>query len=182
MVMSGTLKKVQAATAGSRMLAAVALLPALAVAWQSAVLVRDDLAFTASQTEVSFWGRGDYRPTPATRQRTEHAVEALLADNPSQPDYLELAAGLYAWQGYWVQDPEQAAEYNRRAVRAQYAAQVARPAYRPGWELLMEYAGRNGDLRMIGLAGERLAALRPASTAAAVNPMPAAGLQQNITR
>lgn len=160
----------QAAPTGARVLAVAALAPALAVAWQSTALCQRDLAFTAAETEVSFWGRGEYLPGSATRQRTERAVEALLAESPAQPDYLQLAASLFAWQGYWASDPWRETGYIRRAVEAQWAAQENRSAYRPGWELLETYADRAGDSATAELARTRLAALHSRSSSAAPNP------------
>jgi len=163
--MSSTPPAAQFPHPGARLLAAAALLGALAVTWQSARLLQLDLAFTAAATEVSFWGRRGYQPTPVTRRDTERSVEALLAASPTQPDYLELAASLYDWQGYWATDPAQAADYNRRALQAQYTAQLSRPAYGPGWAALAEQAARIGDRATGELARERLAALRAGQTA-----------------
>ncbi len=163
--MSSTPQAAQPPRPGARLLAAAALLPALTVAWQSWHLMQQDLAFTAAETEVSFWGRAGYLPSPATRQRTERTMETLLAASPAQPDYLELAASLYSWQGYWSANAAQAGEYDRRALQAQYAAQLSRPAYRPGWEGLVEQAIRIGDRAMSELAGARLAALRTGQAA-----------------
>jgi hypothetical protein len=116
----------------------------LVVAWQSVGLARRDLAFTRSATEVSFWGRGDYRPDEATRIRTGRELEELLAQVPGHPAYLGLAANYYAWQGYWAGASMAGPDFARRAVEAQYRAQQSRPAYRQGWEKMIGYASRAG--------------------------------------
>ena len=144
-------------------LAALAL--AITLAWQSATLFRLDLAFTAAETELSFWGRGDYQPTDATRERVQRELEALLAAAPSHPEYLSLAAYHDAWLAYREDDPAAARPYALRAVHTQYLAQQSRPAYRQGWEKMVRYARRAGstaDADALGiLAQKRLDAWQP---------------------
>jgi hypothetical protein len=115
---------------------------AVTVAWQSATVFRLDLAFTAAETELSFWGRGDYQPDDASRQRTARALEALLVEAPRHPDYLALAAYHDAWRAYREDDPTLAQPYAVRALNNQYGAQLNRPAYRQGWEKMVGYARR----------------------------------------
>ncbi len=126
----------------ARSLAVAAFLAAIAVAWQSATLFRLDLAFTATETEVSFWGRDNYQPTGATREHTDQALEALLAAAPDHPDYLALAAYQEAWRAYSSYDPALAHMHALRAMNLQFLAQESRPAYRQGWVKLVEYARR----------------------------------------
>lgn len=113
----------------ARATAAIALLAALAVVWQGLNLFQRDLAFTAAETEVSFWGRGEYQPTAATRERTGAQLQALLAANPTHPEYQLLAASYYAWQAYWTDNEELEQRFTRRAEQARKAARQSRPAY-----------------------------------------------------
>jgi hypothetical protein len=156
---------------------------AVTVAWQAATVLRLDLAFTAAETELSFWGRGDYQPEDATRQRTAQALEALLAAAPRHPDYLAQAAYHDAWRAYREDDPALAQPYALRALHNQYGAQQARPAYRQGWEKMVGYARRAAvaaegvadgafeaaeSAAVLGaLAQQRVDALQPAAAEAA---------------
>ena len=111
--------------------AVLALGLAIILAWQSAKLFHQDLAFTAVETEVSFWGRVDYQPDAQTRERVGKTLEGLLKEVPSHPGYLMLAASYYAWQAHWAETPELKYDYNRRAEAAKNAARQSRPAH-PG--------------------------------------------------
>lgn len=149
--------------------ALAALVLALTGVWQSATLFRLNLAFTSAETELSFWGRGKYQATEATRRRISHAMGELLAAAPGHPDYLALAAYHDAWLAYREDDPTLARPYALRAMKTQYLAQQSRPAYRQGWVKLVEYARRAGpdneDALALGrLAQQRLEALEPAPT------------------
>ena len=168
-------------TAGaSAGLAIAALGMAVTVAWQSATVFRLDLAFTAAETELSFWGRGDYQPDDASRQRTAQALEALLAVAPRHPDYLALAAYHDAWRAYREDDPTLAQPYAVRALNNQYGAQLNRPAYRQGWEKMVGYArraavaaesaaeGAESAAALGTLAQQREDALQPVAGAAAL--------------
>ena len=152
-------------------LAATALAIASWLAWYGADLFCQDLAFTAARTEVGFWGRGDYQPASSTRAAMEASVAALLARAPAQPDYLTLAANLYAWQAFWAADPALQRAYRLRSVKAQYAAQESRPAYRLGWQTMIGYAAdTEGAEAWLQMAEQRLAVL-----AAGAGSLPAAG-------
>ena len=152
-------------------LTASALALALWLGWGSANLLWQDLAFAAARTEVGFWGRDDYQPTMSTRVATEASLAALLSRAPAQPDYLTLAANLYAWQAYWADQPALQSAYRMRSVRAQYAAQKSRPAHRQGWQKMIRYAAdTEGAEAWLRIAERRLAAL-----AAGVRSQPAAG-------
>ena len=144
-------------------LAALAL--AITLAWQAATLFRLDLAFTAAETELSFWGRGNYQPTAATREHIQRELDALLAAAPGQPNYLALAAYHDAWLAYREDDPDAARPYALRAASAQFGAQQNRPAYRQGWEKMVGYARRAGSSKeaaaLGALAQQRLDALQP---------------------
>jgi len=161
-------------TAGaSAGLAIAALGMAVTVAWQSATVFRLDLAFTAAETELSFWGRGDYQPDDASRQRTARTLEALLIEAPRHPDYLTLAAYHDAWRAYREDDPTLAQPYAVRALNNQYGAQLNRPAYRQGWEKMVGYARRAGGVAegaesAAALAQQRVDALQPVAGAAAL--------------
>ena len=123
-------------------LAAATLALAITVAWQSATVYRLDLVFNRTETELTFWGRGDYQPLDATRVRTARELDALLAQAPAHPDYLALAAYHEAWLAYREDDPALAQPYALRAVKAQFFAQQNRPAYRQGWAKMVRYARR----------------------------------------
>ena len=146
-------------TPAAAALALAALGLAVTLAWQAATLFHLDLAFTATETELSFWGRGDYQPAEATRETTRRDLDALLAAAPEHPDYLTLAAYHAAWLAYWEDDPTVARPYALLAVDNQYAAQQNRPAYRQGWAKLVEYSRRAASDRG-ALAKHRVEALR----------------------
>jgi hypothetical protein len=129
-------------TIGRSGLAAATLALAIALAWQSATVYRLDLAFTRTETELTFWGRGDYRPPDTTRKRTARELDALLARAPAHPDYLALAAYHEAWLAYREDDPALARPHALRAVNAQFSAQQSRPAYRQGWAKMVGYSRR----------------------------------------
>ncbi len=146
-------------------LALAALILAITAAWQSADLFRLDLAFTAVETELSFWGRGNYQPGEATREHTARALDTLLARAPDQPDYLALAAYHSAWLAYEEDVPEIARSHALEAAQTQLLAQQRRPAYRQGWEKMVGYARRAGSAERAAalrdLARRRLDALQP---------------------
>ena len=119
------LKRLAATRAG----AFAALLLAVTITWQGLALLQRDLAFSAAETEVSFWGREDYQPTEATRQRTGRQLEALLATAPEHPEYQLLAASYYAWRAWWADDAELEAQYTRMGQQAREIARQSRPAY-----------------------------------------------------
>ena len=121
---------------------ALALVLVLALGWQAARLFRLDLLFTATASEVSFWGRGTYQPDQPVRERTGRELQRLLKASPAQPDYLTLAASYYSWEAYRAPNAAVANKYDRLALDAQYAAQLSRPAYRQGWEKMIGYASR----------------------------------------
>lgn len=146
----------------SRALVATILLISLYTASRAADLLRQDLAFTAVQTEVSFWGRGDYQPARPVRTDLGRRLDTLLADSPAQPDYLTVAASYFAWQAFWAETLELEQDYSRRALRAQYTAQQSRPAYRRGWVIMLGYAARDGGApEQMALARQRVSALEP---------------------
>ena len=162
----GVMRLCEAGGRGNRYAALLALALALAVivAWQSATLFRLDLAFTKTETELSFWGRGDYRPTDATLRHSQQELDALLARAPTHPGYLTLEAYHDAWLGYRTDDPAVARRYALRAVNAQFSAQQSRPAYRQGWAKMVGYARRAGGIEGAGALGsfaqQRLDALQ----------------------
>ncbi|MCB1848604.1 MAG: hypothetical protein KDI04_14835 [Halieaceae bacterium] len=113
----------------SRAAAALALLLALAVVEQGFSLFQRDLAFTAAETEVSFWGEGNYQPTAAKREWVGQQVGELLAEAPGHPEYQLLAASYYAWQAYWAEDPKLEQQYTHKGQQAREYARQSRPAY-----------------------------------------------------
>lgn len=131
-------------------LTAAALVVAITVAWQSATVISQDLAFTAAETELSFWGRDNYQPADSSREDTQKVLETLLAAAPNHPDYLALKAYHEAWRAYSAYDPRITHMHVLRAMRLQLSAQEARPAYRQGWVKLVEYARRAGGYKEVG--------------------------------
>ena len=109
---------------------------------QEIKLFLDDLSFGRLETEVSFWGRGEYRPTESTIQRTGLAIESLLDGRPGHPDYLSIKANRSAWLAYWAESGEQQRYYSSQSVSAQLSALESRPAHLPDWRALADYAVR----------------------------------------
>ena len=112
-----------------RSAAALALLLALAMVEQGFSLFQRDLAFTAAETEVSFWGQGDYQPTVEKREWVGQQLGELLAESPGNPEYQLLAASYYAWQAWWTDDPELEQQYTQKGQQARELARQSRPAY-----------------------------------------------------
>lgn len=133
------------------------LLVALTVTIQAARLISEDLLFVRAETELGFWGRGTYHPTPATIRRTDKMLSDLWSAVPANPQYLALRANYAAWQGYWAEDYQQGQQFSRQAVQAQHAALESRPAHRHSWAKMVEYASRIRDGKpMRSAAQERL--------------------------
>ena len=107
--------------------------------------MQQDLRFTETETEVSFWGRGNYQPTEATVLRTNLAMDHLLNATPHHPAYLSLQANSYAWQAYWAENSETTREFSEKAVQLQTSAQQSRPAHLQSRAKLAEYAARLQD-------------------------------------
>lgn len=139
----------------AKLLAGSVLALALVGVVQTAQLFRQDLRFSNAETEVSFWGRGNYHPDETTVGRTTGSITALLVIHPSQPDYLALQGAAAVWLAYWAEDDKAQAHFSRQSVAAQYAALEARPAHQRSWKKLAEYVGRSGN-------NEELAALAQA--------------------
>jgi len=130
---------------------------------RSASLMRQNLLFTRAQTEVSFWGRGDYHPEQKTIARTVKQLESLLLSAPTQPDYLGLQANAAVWLAYWSEDGAASTRTVQQAVSSQYAALQTRPAHRYSWEKLEEYLARSAateqNIALATLTQSRLSAL-----------------------
>lgn len=126
----------------ARLFGSLPLIAALAGVVQAVNLFSQDLIFTRTQTEVSFWGRGSYRPEPETMILTRQALDQLLAGAPANPEYLALQANYVAWQGYWAEDFREAQAFGLEALDAQHAALESRPAHRHGWAKMIEYSSR----------------------------------------
>lgn len=129
----------------ARLLALSALLLAITGACAGLFTVRQDLAFTRAQTEISFWGRGSYVPEAATIARTGHSVDALLAQSHGHPQYLALAAEYAIWRSHWAQDMAHKSSFAGQALSRQAAALQSRPAHRQSWLKMVEYASRTRD-------------------------------------
>jgi len=144
----------------ARLITTPLLLLALLGVYAGVVTFQQDLAFTAVQTEISFWGRENYQPEPKIIRHTGHTIDTLLQQAPLHPDYLGLGAKFDAWQAYWAIDPDERANFNQTAVQSQYKAMLSRPAHRQGWSMMLEYASRTEDSEaMLATAQARLQAL-----------------------
>jgi pectin methylesterase-like acyl-CoA thioesterase len=124
------------------MMAVIALAVTVAGLVYSASLIQQNLLFTHAQTEVSFWGRGDYQPTSTTIAHTVQQLESLLQREPKQPDYLGLQANAFVWLAYWADDGGVRVKTVQQAIDSQYAALQFRPAHRYSWVKLGEYLPR----------------------------------------
>lgn len=146
----------------TRLLSVPVLLLALGGTLYAGELFRRDLLFTRLETEVGFWGRGDYQPRPETIQRTGRSLNTLVESAPNNPLYLALQANYAAWRGFWSEDPALGQQFTGRAIAAQRASLESRPAHRQSWVKMLQYASRykeGGEAR--ALAKARLAALQP---------------------
>ena len=124
-----------------RSVAIVPLFLLVIIAGLSAQMVRNHLAFTQLETEVSFWGRGEYLPTERTRERTAQGIEQLVQAAPRNADAQVLHASQLAWESYWQQSPDLA----ESAIKAQQQALDWRPARPQDQRLMVEYKERAGD-------------------------------------
>lgn len=146
----------------ARPAAAIMLLLAVTGVYVGASSCAQNLAYTRAQTEISFWGRGDYQPTPQVIGDTGQNLQALLQEAPRHPENLTLQAYFTAWQAYWSPDLNTRDALNREAVEIQYLALLSRPAHRQGWLKMVEYASRASSAEMmLQLAQNRLASLQP---------------------
>ena len=143
--------------------AAPLLALALATSWQAVALFTQNLQFTAAQTEIGFWGRGEYQPTPAAVARTRAELNSLLRPDSGNPEYSSLQARFSAWQGFRAATVEQSLALNAEAMAFQLNALQARPAHRQGWQKMLEYASRTPDgAAMLAPAQARVQLLQPA--------------------
>jgi hypothetical protein len=144
------------------MLVVVLILTLLLVA-QGLRLFQQDLAFTAAETELSFWGRENYQPLQPAIVRTGQRIDALLQQNPQHSSYLELHAYYLSWLGFWTDDVEQRFSFNDQAMQTQYRALQTRPADRQAWLKMVEYSARTVDGEaLLAEAQSRARALGPA--------------------
>ena len=149
-------------TSPSRLIAAPILVLALVAAYTGLTTFAQDLAFTNTQTELTFWGRDSYQPEPETIKYTGQAIDALLQNAPGHPEYLGLQANYAAWRAYWATDTIERVSFSQQAVQSQHAALQSRPAHRHGWSKMVEYASRASDGEvMLQQAQARLRALQP---------------------
>lgn len=150
------------ATVLYRLMLVVVLMLTLLLIAQGLRLFQQDLAFTAAETELSFWGRENYHPLQPTIKRTGQTIDALLQQAPQHASYLELQAYYLSWLGYWSEDVEQRLRFNDQAVQTQYRALQARPADRQAWLKMVEYSARTVDGEaLLAQAQGRANALRP---------------------
>lgn len=102
-------------------------------------MIRNHLAFTQLETEVSFWGRGEYMPTDTTRERTAGEIQQLVDATPKDARAHTLQASQQAWESYWQQNPE----LTENAIKAQKQALDWRPARAQDQRLMVEYEQRS---------------------------------------
>lgn len=146
----------------ARLTASFSILLALVGVIHAATTFRQDILFTRAETELGFWGREDYHPTPVTIQRTEQQLNSLLQRAPEAPQNLTLLANYAAWRGYWAEDLREGQQFNSQAANAQYAALESRPAHRHSWAKMLQYSSRIQDGKSIrAVAQSRLQALQP---------------------
>lgn len=120
----------------------------------------DSLAFTRAETEVGFWGRGEYHPRESSIRDAIRTVDDVLASQPGHPDYLELSANAAAWLAYWAESIDSRAYYSQQAIVSQYSALRSRPAHRHSWAKMIEYSSRApGNEALAEMAQQKLDAL-----------------------
>lgn len=122
-----------------RLWAVPALLLVFVAAVQSAALFKQNLLFTRAETELSFWGRTNYQPTQSTINHTVQTINTLLQHAPQHPNYLSQKAYAHAWQAYWAQTPQQAAQHATQALSSQQGAMQSRPAHPQSQRKMLEY-------------------------------------------
>jgi hypothetical protein len=138
-----------ASAKAAKLVSLLAVPLALGIMTQALRLARSDLLFTQAETEVSFWGRDSYHPTPGTIEATGTVITKLVTLSPQHPDYLALQAAFHDWQAYWSKDFAATREFSARAVTEQYAALEERPAHRRSWLTLSRYASRVPETKTI---------------------------------
>ena len=138
------------------------LFVALAATWQAASLMQQNLAFTKAQTEVGFWGRGQYQPESGTIKHTGQSINAIVQRSPGHPDYLGLQANYATWRAYWAQAMEERMAFSLQAMASQKNALETRPAHRHSWSKMVEYAARTSTGEAAQIAAQaHLQALLP---------------------
>jgi uncharacterized iron-regulated membrane protein len=144
-----------------RPIAVLLLLLALTGSYLGFDTLVQDLAYTRADTEIGYWGRGNYQPTPQAILETGQTLQALLERAPHHPEYLELQARYAAWQAYWSRDMRTRDALILDAVTSQHRALLSRPAHRHGWSKMVEYASSSSDEAVLLLAQKRLESLQP---------------------
>lgn len=129
----------------ARFVAILALLLALTAGYVGFTTLVQDLAYTRAQTELSFWGRGDYHPSPEVVVDTEETLRGLLEKSPRHPDFLILQARYAVWRAYWSDNLHTREDFSRAAIDNQFLALESRPAHRHSWATMVEYASRARD-------------------------------------
>lgn len=125
-----------------RILALPLLAASLVLAYCGLQVLQLDLRFSAVDTELSFWGRENYRPGENTIERTGRELSSLLQAQPNHPELLARQAYYLSWLGYFATGVDERLGYNRQALEVQRSALEQRPAYRQGWLEMLEYASR----------------------------------------
>ena len=143
-----------------KLTALFALVVSLFGVYQALGFIRSDILFNRAETEVSFWGRDEYLPTPITVRNTSGAIAALIQRQPGHPQYLVLQASAFAWRAYWDKGGISAG-FASRALDSQLAAVESRPAHRQSWAGVVEYANRVPEKEaQVHRAQEQLVALQ----------------------
>ena len=102
-----------------------------------------DIHFAKANTELSFWGRQDYRPQQSRVSTAWQNITAALAGWPGNPDYLDAKARLLMWQAYWEEQQALAENLSQQALEIKLNALARRPARRQSW---FELAGDKASL------------------------------------
>ncbi|QFU74607.1 hypothetical protein EY643_02465 [Halioglobus maricola] len=103
------------------------LLAAAGVIAATAPKIPSDFKYTALGTELSFWTREGYRPTPDTRRATVAASIELAEAHPHRATYQALAAMALAGQARLSFDPQVSKAATEESTRFSHRAKQLRP-------------------------------------------------------
>ncbi|MEH6552237.1 MAG: hypothetical protein V7744_19845 [Pseudomonadales bacterium] len=123
-------------------LSGIMLLCLLVAAAQAVAVFRADIHYTNANTELSFWGRGDYSPNFDSQQQLEQHIQQALALRPAHPDYLVLHAKGHDWFAFWAQDANTSIAHSQQAAEQQWQALMGRPAHQQSWAAMVDYKVR----------------------------------------
>ncbi|TGD73107.1 hypothetical protein E4634_12565 [Mangrovimicrobium sediminis] len=106
-----------------------------------------DLRLAPLATEVSFWGRDGYQPSPSRREQVAAGLSALREESPDHARLLTVSAARLDREARWATDTVESERLRDAAVTMQRRALGARPAHGQGWRMLIQYspAGPRGE-------------------------------------